>query len=198
MRDPGIPVDKPGRYLFYTAEQGVRDVVVQTSSRYQATFTDAAPPSLEIAGVRFTGSGYLEVDPYQARFRESDRELTVGLTTDAPRYAPGAEVTLTVTTKDRDGTPVPATVVLRAVDEKLFEMGGAEATDALNELYRDVGSGVFLTYRSHKEPDGRPGGGDTGGGGDDEDPPGLPRRGPVPTSRHWRRRGRRRDVQGRR
>ncbi len=149
MRDPGIPVDKPGRYLFYTAEQGLRDVVVQTSSRFQATFTDAAPPGLDISGVRFTGSGYLAVDSYYARFRESDRALTVGLTTDAPRYAPGADVTLTVTTKDRDGKPVPSTVVLRAVDEKLFAIGGAEAADVLEELYRNVGSGIVLTYRSH-------------------------------------------------
>ena len=167
MRDPGIPVDKPGRYLFYTAEQGLRDVVVQTSSRFQATFSDAAPPGLDIAGVRFTGSGYLALDPYHARFRASDRALTVSLTTDAPRYAPGAPVSLTVTTKDRDGRPVPATVVLRAVDEKLFAIGGAEVTDVLSELYEEVGSGIVLTYRSHGEPNNRPEGGDTGGGGDD-------------------------------
>ncbi len=40
--------------------------------------------------MRFTGTGYVEAGPYLATFRESDRALTVGLTTDAPRYDPAA------------------------------------------------------------------------------------------------------------
>ena len=163
----GIPADKPGRYLFYTAEQGLRDIVVQTSSRFTATFDEAALPGLEIGAVRFTGTGYLEASSYSAQFRQSDRALTVGLTTDAPRYRPGGEVSLTVTTKDKDGRPIPATVVLRAVDEKLYALGGAETADPLSELYQDPGSGITFTYASHFGPIGRPEGGDTTGGGDD-------------------------------
>jgi hypothetical protein len=68
-------------------------------------------------------------------------------------------------------SPIPATVVLRGVDEKLFTMGGAEAADPLGALYQGLGSGIVATYRSHHEPSGRPGA-DTGGGDGDGDPGG--------------------------
>src|SRR6185295_18285447 len=69
------------------------------------------------------------------------------------------------TTRDHSGRPVPATVVLRAVDEKLFAIGGAQAAEPLAELYSDVSSGIVSTYRSHREPRYRGEGGDTTGGG---------------------------------
>ena len=168
MADPGIPAHKTDRYLFTTAQAGLRDTRVQSSARYRATFDASAPPGIFISGVRFTGSGYTESPEFHAAFRQADRGISVGLTTNAARYEPGAEVTMTVTTRDRTGGPIPATVVLRAVDEKLFAMGGAEAADPLGELYTTLGSGIVATYRSHHEPAERPGGGDTTGGGGDE------------------------------
>ena len=80
----------------------------------------------------------------------ADRALTVGLSTDAAHYAPGADVRLTVTTRDKSGHPVASTVVLRAVDEKLFTLGGAAAADPLGELYAGVESGIRVVYRSHR------------------------------------------------
>ena len=106
---------------------------------------------------------------FQADFRASDRALTIGLSTDAARYAPGADVRLSVTTRDRSGDPVAATVILRAVDEKLFTLGGAAAADPLGELYAGVDPGIRVIYRSHRSPrTGDNGGGDTGGGGRDD------------------------------
>ena len=168
MREPGIDAGASGRYLFYTAHRGLRDVVIQDSSRFQTTFEDSEAPVFSITGVRFTGSGYVESPAYSAEFRQSDRELTVGLTADAPRYDPGAEAKVTVTTRDRSGKPVAATVVLRGLDEKLFAMGMAEPADPLAELYSSVPSGILTTYRSHREPIPFPEGGDTTGGGADE------------------------------
>ena len=168
MREPGINVGASGRYLFYTAHRGLRDVVIQDSSRFQTTFEDSEAPVFSITGVRFTGSGYVESPAYSAEFRRSDRELTVGLTADAPRYDPGAEAKVTVTTRDRSGKPVAATVVLRGLDEKLFAMGMAEPADPLAELYSSVPSGILTTYRSHREPIPFPEGGDTTGGGADK------------------------------
>jgi hypothetical protein len=106
---------------------------------------------------------------FDAMFRATDRQLTVRLTTDAPRYAPGGDVKVAVTTRDRAGEPVPAAVVLRAVDEKLFTMGAAAASDPLIELYDEVGAGIAATYRSHRPPQAEYDGyGDTGGGGRDD------------------------------
>jgi hypothetical protein len=169
MNAPGLAADNTDRYLFYTAQSGLREIDIQSSARFRTTFADWAPPSTWITGVRFTGSGYVESPGFQATFRRSDRELTVGLTTNATRYDPGSEVTLTVTTRDHTGQPVPATVVLRGVDEKLFTIGGARVSEPLRELYREVGSGIVAIYRSHHEPGPNDGeGGDTGGGGGDE------------------------------
>ena len=61
-------------------------------------------------------------------------------------------------------------MVLRAIDEKLYSIGGAEAVDPLAELYEFVQPGIRVTYRTHRSPQGRPEGGDTtGGGGGRED-----------------------------
>ncbi len=158
------------RYLFYTAQRGIRDVVVQDSARFRSTFGRSAAPDLRIDGVRFNGSRYSTTTTFAAALRTADRALTVGVSTDAARYAPGSDVRVTVTTKDRSGHPVAATVVLRAVDEKLFTLGGAVAADPLGEIYAEVDSGIHVIYRSHRSP--RPnddgGGGDTTGGGRDD------------------------------
>jgi hypothetical protein len=93
----------------------------------------------------------------------------VDLRPDKARYGPRDEVTLGVRTLDAHGDPIPATVVLRAVDEKLFAIGAASVDDPLSELYASVKAGIRATYVSHRGPGNRGEGGDTaGGGGDDQ------------------------------
>jgi hypothetical protein len=123
-----------------------------------------------VTGVRFTGIGYAQEATFQATFRKVDKELSVGLATNEARYDPGAEVTLTVTTRDHTGKPVPASVILRGVDEKLFTINGAEPADPLGDLYQEVPSGIVSTYRSHHEPTPGGEGGDATGGGGEEAP----------------------------
>ena len=62
---------------------------------------------------------------------------------------------------------MPATVILSAVDEKLFTIAAAAQDDPLPELYASLDAGIRALYASHQAPRPRPGGGDTGGGGDD-------------------------------
>ena len=99
--------------------------------------------------------------------------MTVEITSDRKRYAPGETVTLDVQTTDIVGSPISAAVVLRAVDEKLFAIGGASDQDPLLDLYAEsVESGLLWTHGSHPLPFVRPGneggqGGDTMGGGDE-------------------------------
>jgi hypothetical protein len=157
-------------YLFLTAQRGIRAAAVQASRRYSLTFPKWGPPNVSIGAVRFTGRTYVGVSWYSARFRVTDRRLDVDLTATASRYAPGQTATVLVRTRNAAGRPVPATVVLRAIDEKLFTIGAAAADDPLNELYAGVGDGIRATYLSHQYPHGQPEGGDTtGGGGDDRD-----------------------------
>ena len=158
------------RYLFFTAQRGVRAATVQSSPRFATTFERWAAPNMEIGAVRFTGDAYIGAVQYSATFRSADRRLDVDLSIDAARYAPGDTATVNVRTRTASGAPVGATVVLRAVDEKLFAMGAATEEDPLNELYAYVGSGILDSYASHWTPRrGGEGGDTTGGGGDDRD-----------------------------
>lgn len=159
---------RASRYLFYTAQAGIRDAVIQTSPRFVTTFEPWAPPNVDIQAVRFTGRRYVIGAGFSARFRSADRRIQVELSTPSARYAPGHEVTVDVRTLDAEGAPAPATVVLRAIDEKLFAIGGAEDGDALGELYAPLGPGLVNTNASHRTPHLNPIGGDTGGGGGDE------------------------------
>ena len=158
------------RYLFFTAQRGIRSVAVQESRRYVTSFAASAVPNLSIAAVRFTGSAYVGTSWYDAQFRVGDRRLDVQIATDASRYQPGESVTLSVRTRTETGAPTSATVVLRAIDEKLFSIGAAEAEDPLGELYAGLPNGIIGTYLTHRPPAADGEGGDTtGGGGDDRD-----------------------------
>jgi hypothetical protein len=157
------------RYLFVVSQRGIRTATVQPSPRYATTFAPWAAPSLYLGAVRFTGHGYVGPVSFAAEFRAADRRIQVDMSVAAARYAPGDTATVNITTRTASGAPTAATVVLRAVDEKLYTIGGASQDDPLAELYAPVGSGIVGTYLSHRNP--RTGGGEggdtTGGGGDD-------------------------------
>ncbi len=175
MRNDAGPLPSGGgnRYLFFSAQRGLRQVVLQDSSLFSSTFTADYVPNAQIWGVRFTGMTFTPVEePHWARFDPEQRRLTVTLKADRKRYAPGETVTLDLRTTDIVGSPISAAVVLRAVDEKLFAIGGAYDQDPLWDLYRQsVDSGLLWTHGSHPLPfvrGPRNEGGDTSGGGGDE------------------------------
>ncbi len=167
LHDPAA-VGTRGSFLFFEAQRGIRSAVVQAEARFVTTFAEWAAPGFDIRGVRFTGSGYSASASYRAPFRVADRSLTVQLSTPSSRHAPGDDVTVDVRTLDAGGTPTAATVVLRAIDEKLYTIFGADSVASLQGLYVPVGDGIRATWRTHRSPRGNTEGGDTtGGGGDD-------------------------------
>ena len=169
LRDPAHPADKTSRYLFHLTQLGLRDVVVQRSPRYVGAFESWAVPNMLVTGVRFTGSAYTSAT-YSASFRTQDRRIDVQLSTDKARYSPRDQVTVTVRTTNAVGKPIAAAVVLRAIDEKLFVLGGAQLDEPLIDIYTSLDSGIIASYTSHRGPPlDEYGGGDTtgGGGGDD-------------------------------
>lgn len=166
-----LPIGGANRYLFFAAQRGLRRVVVQDSPLYSSTFTADYVPNVAFWGVRFSGTTFTPVEwSYGATFDSDQRRLTVTITSDRKRYAPGETVNLDVRTTDTAGNPIAAAVVLRAVDEKLFAIGGASDQNPLSDLYaQDVASGLLWTHGSHPLPFARPPGcgcGDTMGGGD--------------------------------
>jgi hypothetical protein len=158
-----------GWYLFEVAQRGLREATIQRSPRLVTRFESWAVPNVAINAVHFTGTRYVQSEEYHPSFRASERAVEVGLTTARPRYAPGDEVTLDVRTRDHDGQPVAASVILQAIDAKLFTIGAAADADPLHELYTSISSGVRTRFASHRTQRQRPGeGGDTtGGGGED-------------------------------
>ena len=168
MRGPGDRAAADDRHLFYVAQQGLRAFAVHPSSRFVTTFPAWGPPNVSVGAVRFTGAGYIIGGSYFAAFRTSDRAISIDLQADRERYSPGDEVTLRVRTRGPSGRALPATVVLSAVDEKLYSIGAAAPDDPLPELYASLEAGIRASYASHQTPRARPGSGDTGGGGDGE------------------------------
>jgi len=162
-----LPTGPTDRYLYIVAQQGLRAASVTTTPQFSRTFAAADAPGIFIIGVHFTGATYEPDAAAGVTFDTQERRLTVGLSGDRSSYRPGETVTVTVRTKDATGRPTPATVTLRAVDEKLFAMGAAQIADPLGALYQGVGSGVVRLAATHQLPigGGQGGGATTGGGG---------------------------------
>jgi hypothetical protein len=163
-----LPVGRADRYLYIVSQQGLRAASVTATPSFSGTFSAADAPGIFIIGVHFTGSTYEPKAAAWATFDTQQRSLTVELSSDRPSYRPGDTVTVTVRTKDANGRPAPATVTLRAVDEKLFAMGAAQVADPLGDLYQQVESGIVRLTATHQLPVGGTegeGGSTTGGGG---------------------------------
>ncbi len=167
------PSGGSNRYLFLTASRGLRDVVVSSMPSFVHRFAQSDLPNILIDAVWFTGRGYVAADGTWAQVDTDTRELDVTINPDALRHAPGEPVRLGVRTADRDGKPVSATVILRAIDEKLYAIGAASEESPLEDLYSWVSSGIMTTYSSHRPPAGQScsDGCDTAGGGDGDDVP---------------------------
>lgn len=166
MHDADGSVSTGGHYLFVDASHGIRSALVQDTSTFSRTYTEADLPSFHVLAVRFRDGTYIVTDEVLISTRLDSRALQVEITADRSRYAPGERATLAFRTTGPDGQPIAADVVVRAVDEKLYEIGAAFDVDALSWLLAPLGDGLLQSYASHPLPI-RDGGGDCGGGGGD-------------------------------
>ena len=156
------------RYLYVVAQRGLRSATVTDSATFKHTFAAADAPGVFVVGVRFTGTTYAPKAAAWANFDQEERALKVTVTADRERYRPGETATLSVRTTDKAGRPVAASVVVQAVDEKLYAMGGASVPRPLDDLYQRLDSGILRLTATHQPPSssGPEGeGGDTTGGG---------------------------------
>ncbi|HLA15852.1 MAG TPA: hypothetical protein VJZ72_03035 [Candidatus Limnocylindrales bacterium] len=172
MTDDGrsLPSTGPNRYLYIVAQRGLRSASVTDSSTFDRRFAPGDAPGIFVMGVRFTGSTYAPKASAWANFNQSQREIKVVVTADKKRYRPRDDVRLTIRTTDATGKPIAASVVLQAVDEKLYAIDGASTPQPLSDLYARVDSGIVRLTSTHQVPTivGPEGeGGDTAGGGGD-------------------------------
>lgn len=168
----GLASPSTARYLYAISQRGLRYVTVGTTPTFRTTFETTSLPSIAISAVRFNGTGYeTAIGSYTATAAMAPNRLTVEVTADRARYAPGDTATVTVRTLGPSGSPVSASVYLGVVDEKLYAMNLASQPDPLSDLYQTVGDGIIAVVSSHLTPgdDARrygQGGDTTGGGGE--------------------------------
>ncbi|HEX4898158.1 MAG TPA: alpha-2-macroglobulin family protein, partial [Candidatus Limnocylindrales bacterium] len=169
MHDGDGSVSEGGRYLFVVAAGGIRAAEIQDGPTLTRTYAESDLPSINVVAVRFQDGVYSQTNEALIRTRVDERAVDVEITPDRARYTPGGQATLGIRTTDAGGSPIEADVVVRAVDEKLFAIGGALDLDALAELLNPVGDGLLQSYLSHPLPSfGADGCGDTTGGGRDD------------------------------
>ncbi len=174
LRDEDGPLPTGGlrRFLFVTAREGIQDADVSSSPLLVRPFDRDAVPSIDLYGVAFDGTTYRATKwPTRAYVDPESRRIEVALSTDLAAGAvhrPGETASVTVRTREPAGGPVAADVVIRAIDQKLYDAGMAWDDDPAWSLYGAVDGGLAATYVSHQLP-GRhesPGCGSTTGGGD--------------------------------
>lgn len=111
----------------------------------------------------------------------SGKRLGIGLQTNKETYLPGEKVTVTITTTDAAGTPVPAELSLGVVDMSLLALSGFEMPDPVRKFYAERGLGVYtsqmLSFLMERFKPGSKG----GGGADLE----SRKRGNFKDTAHW-------------
>jgi len=151
-----LPSGDDNRYLFYQAQNGLREYDVQGASTLRFPFAEANVPSTTVTGVWFTGITYQDVDyEYTLRFDPAERELEIRVSSDRELYEPGDTATLEVFVTNRTGQPEEgAEVNLSLVDEAIFQIQRRYEyeQDVLEDLYDPVSSGILGTYASHQYP----------------------------------------------
>lgn len=170
-REVAMPVGGANRYLFLVTGPSRFDALVERAAGASVRFGAGDEPNLGFDAVWFTGRDYLVLGTATANLRTADRRITVTLTADRDRYAPGDTATVTVRTVDGAGQPVPASVLLRGIDEKLLAMGVAAFSDPLDMIYRHLAVGLLrgpvISHAVWRPGDGGGKGSTTGGGGGD-------------------------------
>lgn len=142
-----------GRYLFITGQNGIKTVDILTEPTYSMIFEAGDVPNIEVKGIFFNGSTYVEAAQTDVRFDYMQREIDLTITADAPSYYPGDTVGLSIqgTYVDDQGNRQPVSdgvVNISLVDEALFALSDMQI-DPLSELYRSVSGGFGMSYGSH-------------------------------------------------
>lgn len=154
--------------LFVVGRLGIDDTIVTTAPTIERVLDDDDLPGQSIRAIRLLPGGYAVLNESSVRVDPEDLAIEIGITADRPRYVPGEEATIAITTTGPDGRPISADVVVSAVDLKLFSIGAARKMDT-SMLLQGVASGFERSYATHRimQSRGDCGFGATTGGGDE-------------------------------
>jgi uncharacterized protein YfaS (alpha-2-macroglobulin family) len=147
-----VPATTEKNFLYMQDRKGLLAYELSDRAEYDFNFDEKFVPNLYVNGVWFDGSTYHNGSTL-VRFAQTDRALTVNLTTDKAQYKPGETVTLKAEVKDSKGNPMETNLNLNLVDEAFYALGGGDEADALGGLYSaTVSSGELAAYISHETP----------------------------------------------
>lgn len=129
------------RTLFVEARNGILGAQVNDQPIYRKNFDAALSPNYYVAGVMFTGTGYLRSN-CQVAYNYEEKKLMLDVKTDRESYKPGETCTVTITATDSGGKPVAAKVNVSLIDEALLQLSDQDI-DPLGQLYSMMGSGII-------------------------------------------------------
>lgn len=164
-----IPSSNVKQFLYLEAREGIKKATASSASDYEFTFGQEHIPNVVLQGVWFDGRSYWITDydwgfgSPSISFKEKEKELSIEVKTDKESYCPGEEVNLGVEVKDKNGKGTASTVNLNLVDEAIYAIQNEEV-DFNKSFYQDAGSGIYLSYATHRYPMPQ-GGAERGGGG---------------------------------
>lgn len=139
-----------GRYLYVTAQNGIKDYDLTSTSSYNKVFDEKSIPNVAIRGIYFNGKTYIESEDFTPRLDIEKNRITITAETDKKEYKPGEECTIKIKAK-LNGSNVDVKdmyVNVGIVDEALFSLSD-QHIDTLQQLYQWVDDGINMTYASH-------------------------------------------------
>lgn len=155
-----------GRILYMVFNRGIKEYVIEKDGEYSFVFDSKYIPNATVMAVYYGDDGNYRSLSQSVNLDKEDRNLSIDISTDLERYAPGDECTLNIRVTDKDGNPQKSYINIAIVDEALLELNGY-TPDALNALYSWVPDGHSATITTHYRYDGnnRVYGMASGGGG---------------------------------
>lgn len=79
-------------------------------------------PGVMVAGAVFDGSKNYMINANYLKYKESDRDLNISLTTDKDIYSPQDIVNLNIKVTDKDNKPIKTNVLISVVNEGVFKL----------------------------------------------------------------------------
>lgn len=151
-----------GKFVFLLINNGVISYQIADSPDYSDNFKDTYAPNIDIIGVWFSGSRFINSYSEELSFNSDERRLNIEVKKDKERYRPRDKVNLNIRVTDKNGSPKQAEVNISGIDEAVFSLNPTEK-DITSELYQHIFSSL-ITRSSHVSPLEEGGGGGGGGG----------------------------------
>ncbi len=139
---------KGGKYLFVKVYRGNTEWEIVSDPSYGFSMEQKYAPNIYVYSVWFNGQVNV-VSPQEVVYYDySDDKLTLTAHTDKEAYRPGETVTVDISSVDILGRGAQAVINISVVDEALFSLQN-QYVDTLEQLYRNVSSGIIREFKSH-------------------------------------------------